>query len=50
VVAIGHIVQKQAFILAFSDTFYLLGAALIVALMAALLLKKPDHLATGGAH
>ena len=44
VVAIGQVVQKQAFILAFSDTFYLLGAALIVALMAALLLKKPDHL------
>ena len=49
-VAIGHIVQKQAFILAFSDTFYLLGASLIVALMAALLLKKPDHLEGGGAH
>src|SRR4029077_696015 len=32
-VAIGHIVQKQAYILAFSDTFYLLGVALIVALM-----------------
>jgi DHA2 family multidrug resistance protein len=50
VIAIGRIVQKQAFILAFSDTFYLLGAALIVALVAALLLKKPDHLASGGAH
>jgi MFS transporter, DHA2 family, multidrug resistance protein len=50
VVAIGHIVQKQAFILAFSDTFYLLGAALLVALLAALLLKKPGHLAGGGAH
>jgi MFS transporter, DHA2 family, multidrug resistance protein len=50
VVAIGHIVQKQAFILAFSDTFYLLGAALLVALMAALLLRKPDHLEAGGAH
>ena len=49
-VAIGHIVQKQAFILAFSDTFYLLGAALIVALMAALLLRKPNHLESGGAH
>jgi MFS transporter, DHA2 family, multidrug resistance protein len=49
-VAIGHIVQKQAFILAFSDTFYLLGAALVVALIAALFLKKPDHLASGGAH
>src|SRR3954468_1975609 len=50
VIAIGKIVQKQAFILAFSDTFYLLGAALIVALIATLLLKKPDHLASGGAH
>ena len=50
VVAIGKIVQKQAFILAFSDTFYLLGAALIVALIAALLLKKPSMLAGGGAH
>ena len=50
VVAIGKVIQKQAFILAFSDTFYLLGIALIVALMAALLLKKPDHLESGGAH
>src|SRR3954451_4209124 len=49
-VAIGKIVQKQAYILAFSDTFFLLGVALIVALMAALLLKKPDHLASGGGH
>jgi DHA2 family multidrug resistance protein len=49
-VAIGHIVQKQAFILAFSDTFYLLGATLLVALMATLLLKKPGQLAGGGAH
>jgi MFS transporter, DHA2 family, multidrug resistance protein len=46
-VAIGHIVQKQAFILAFSDTFYLLG---MVALLASLLLKKSDHLDAGGAH
>jgi DHA2 family multidrug resistance protein len=50
IIAIGNIVQKQAYILAFSDTFYLLGAALIVALMAALLLKKPGQLASGGAH
>jgi len=49
-VAIGKIIQKQAYILAFSDTFYLLGLGLIVALMAALLLKKPDHLESGGAH
>jgi DHA2 family multidrug resistance protein len=49
-VAIGKVVQKQAFILAFSDTFYLLGVALIVALIATALLKKPDHLDAGGAH
>src|SRR6266705_3230039 len=49
-VAIGHIVQKQAFILAFSDTFYLLGVALIMAFIAALFLKKPNHLEAGGAH
>jgi DHA2 family multidrug resistance protein len=49
-VAIGHIVQKQAFILAFSDTFYTLGAVLIVALLAGLLLKKPHHMDAGGAH
>jgi MFS transporter, DHA2 family, multidrug resistance protein len=49
-VAIGHVVQKQASIFAFSDTFYLLGMALIVALFASLLLKKPDHLDAGGAH
>jgi DHA2 family multidrug resistance protein len=49
-VAIGGIVQKQAFIFAFSDTFYLLGAALIVALMATLMLKKPGRVEAGGAH
>ena len=50
VVAIGGVVQKQAFILAFSDTFYLLGMALVVALMAVLFLKKAGHLDAGGAH
>jgi len=50
IVAIGHIVQKQAFVMAFSDTFYLLGVAMIVALVATLLLKKPDHVEAGGAH
>jgi DHA2 family multidrug resistance protein len=49
-VAIGHVVQKQAFVLAFSDTFYLLGAALIVALAATMLLRKPDHTSASGAH
>jgi DHA2 family multidrug resistance protein len=49
-VAVGKIVQKQAFIMAFSDTFYLLGAALIVALIATLLLRRPDHMEAGGGH
>src|SRR6201991_1598639 len=49
-VAIGHIVQKQAYILAFSDTFYLLGVALMIALIAALFLKKPGHVSPGEAH
>ncbi|WP_454632364.1 MDR family MFS transporter [Bradyrhizobium cenepequi] len=50
IVAIGRIVQKQAYILAFSDTFYVMGVALIVALFAAALLKKPNAVAGGGAH
>jgi len=49
-VAIGHTVQKQAFIFAFSDTFYLLGMALIVALIAVFFLKKPGQVSAGGAH
>jgi MFS transporter, DHA2 family, multidrug resistance protein len=50
VVTIGNVVRKQAFVMAFSDTFYLLGVALIIALVATLLLKKADHLRAGGAH
>jgi DHA2 family multidrug resistance protein len=49
-VAVGKVIQKQAFVLAFSDTFYLLGVALIVALIATLLLKRPDHMEAGGGH
>jgi len=50
IVAIGAAVRQQAFIMGFSDTFYLLGVALMLALLAALLLKKPGRVATGGAH
>jgi len=50
VVAIGNRVHQQAYTMAFGDTFYLLGAALVVALVAALLLRKPARLAAGGAH
>ena len=50
IVAIGESVRTQAFVMAFGDTFYLLGAGLLVALLASMLLKKPDHLEAGGAH
>ena len=41
VVAIGSRIHQQAYTMAFGDAFFLMGATLIVALMAALLLKKP---------
>jgi DHA2 family multidrug resistance protein len=42
IVAIGETVRRQAFVMAFSDTFFLLGAALIAALAASMLLRKPQ--------
>lgn len=50
VVAIALKLRKQANIMAFSDTFFLLGVALVVALLATLLLKKPGQISGGGAH
>lgn len=50
IIAVAARVKQQANIMAFSDTFYLLGIALIIALVATLLLKKPGHLSGGGAH
>jgi DHA2 family multidrug resistance protein len=44
IVAIGDGVRRQAFVMAFSDTFYLLGVALIVAMAAAALLKRPQSI------
>ena len=50
-VAIGGAIRRQAFIMAFSDTFFLLGAALVLALAASMLLKRPGMGASaGGAH
>jgi DHA2 family multidrug resistance protein len=48
IAAVGRGIQKQAFVMAFSDTFLLLGVALLVALAATLLLKRPAALAAGG--
>ncbi len=50
VVAIGNTIRKQAYIMAFSDVFYLIGAGLLLALVAGLILKKPAHLSGGGGH
>jgi DHA2 family multidrug resistance protein len=50
IVAVALRVRQQANIMAFSDTFYVLGIALLVALVATLLLKKPSNLSSGGAH
>lgn len=49
-IIIGKIINKQAYTLAFSDSFFLLGMALILALAASLLLKKPGSISTVGAH
>ncbi|HEY0184728.1 MAG TPA: MDR family MFS transporter [Rhodopila sp.] len=50
IIAIGGQVRQQANIMAFSDTFYLLGVGLVIALIASLLLKKPASVEAGGAH
>jgi DHA2 family multidrug resistance protein len=50
IIAVGEILRRQAFIQAFGDCFYLMGAGLVIALFAALLLKKPGRLTAGGAH
>jgi DHA2 family multidrug resistance protein len=50
IVAIGTKIRFEANIMAFSDTFLLLGVALTVALIAGAFLKKPNHLDGGGAH
>jgi DHA2 family multidrug resistance protein len=50
IVAIGASLRKQANIMSFSDTFFLLGVVLVIALIASLLLKKPGQLSGGAAH
>jgi DHA2 family multidrug resistance protein len=50
IVAIALRTRQQATIMAFSDTFYLLGVTLIIALVASLLLKKVSHVESVGGH
>ena len=50
IVAVGRLVKRQAFTMAYADAFYVLGAALIVAALAVVLLKKAAGNGAGGAH
>ncbi len=50
VLAVGGAVRQQAFIMAFGDTFFLLGSGLLLALAATLLLRKQQVASAGGAH
>ena len=50
IIAVGLRVREQANIMAFSDTFAVLGVALLIALAASLLLRKPRTMQAGGAH
>jgi MFS transporter, DHA2 family, multidrug resistance protein len=50
VIAVGAAIRQQANIMAFSDTFYLMGILLMIATVAGLALKKADHLEGGAAH
>ena len=50
VVAIGRSVRQQALIMGYSDTFYLLGLALVLAVLAVLFLKRSAGGAGAGAH
>jgi DHA2 family multidrug resistance protein len=51
VVAIGRMIRGQAFFLGYGDAFYLVGAILVVGVMAVLFLKKPAGMGgAGGAH
>jgi DHA2 family multidrug resistance protein len=50
-VAIGGVIRKQSYILGFGDTFFLLGGALVIAMLAGLLLKRPGGpVDAGSAH
>ena len=48
--AIGRIVKPQASLMGYGDTFFLLGAALLLAPAATPFLRKAGPVAPGGAH
>ena len=48
--AIAKVVREQSYVLAFSDTFFLLGGVLIIALISSVFLKASGKVSAGGAH
>jgi len=50
IVAIGRIVHRQASVMSYGDAFYLLGAMLVVAVLAVLCLKRGEAASGGAAH
>jgi len=36
-------VRREAYVMAYSDCFYIMGAALVLALVSVCFLKKPSH-------
>jgi MFS transporter, DHA2 family, multidrug resistance protein len=50
IVAVGRGIRAQAFLLGYSDAFFLLGLALVLGVAATLFLKKSNSLSSGGAH
>ena len=50
IIAIGKVVRRQAFVMSYSDVFLLVGVGLVLALLAALALKKAAGGSAAGAH
>ncbi len=50
IAAIAAQAREQAWIMAFSDMFFVLGVALVVAMASGLLLRRPARVDAGGAH
>jgi DHA2 family multidrug resistance protein len=50
VVQIGRTVRAQSYLLAYSDAFYLMGTALLLALAASLAMRKSSAVGGAGAH
>ncbi len=48
--AIAKVVREQAYVQAFSDTFFLLGSVLIIALIASLFFRSAGKVSAGEAH